>query len=82
MQKSCEDIADMLVDYADGRLSPGESSKVSAHLAKCEDCRESLEALQRSLELAEVIWEDQLAEIEAVRIQIPKKVRKFHMTSY
>ena len=82
MQKSCEDIADMLVDYSDGRLSPGESSEVAAHLAKCEDCRRSLEALQRSLELAGVIWEDQLAEIEAVRIQIPEKVRKFRWRGY
>jgi predicted anti-sigma-YlaC factor YlaD len=82
MQKSCEDIADMLVDYADGRLSPGESSEVSAHLTKCEDCRRTLEALQRSLELAGVIWEDQLAEIEAVRIQIPEKVRKFSWRGY
>jgi len=82
MQKSCENIADMLVDYADGRLSPGESSKVAAHLAKCKDCRGSLEALQRSLELAGVIWEDQLAEIEAVRIQIPEKVRKFSWRGY
>lgn len=82
MASSCKEIEQMLVDYADARLSPDESGKVSAHLVKCEDCRRSLEALQRSLELAGVIWEDQLAEIEAVRIQIPEKVRKFRWRGY
>ncbi len=82
MQKSCEDIADMLVDYADGRLSPGESSKVAAHLAKCQDCHRTLKALKRSLKLAGVIWEDGLSETEVIRIPIPKKVRKIRMSRY
>lgn len=64
MQKSCEEIADMLVDYADGELAVGESSEVAEHLAKCERCRRMLKALQRSLDLAGVIWEDGLAEVE------------------
>ena len=72
----------MLVDYADGWLSPGESSKVAAHLAKCEDCRRTLETLKRSLELAGIIWEDGLAETEAIRIPIPKKVRKVRWAGY
>ena len=82
MASSCKEIEQMLVDYADGRLSPGESSKVAAHLAKCQDCRRSLEALQRSLELAGIIWEDGLAETETIRIPIPKKARKFHWPLY
>jgi len=82
MQKSCEDITDMLVDYADGQLSPSESSEVAEHLTKCEQCQRTLQALQRSLELAGVIWEDGLAETEAIRIPIPKKVRKVHWPGY
>ncbi|MHC4545175.1 MAG: anti-sigma factor family protein [Planctomycetota bacterium] len=82
MQKSCENISEMLVDYADGQLSPGESSEVAVHLAKCEDCRRTHEALKRSLELAGIIWEDGLAETEAIRIPIPKKVRKFRWSKY
>ncbi len=82
MRKSCEDIADMLVDYTDGRLSAGKSSEVAAHLRKCEDCRRTLEALQRSLELAGVIWEDGLAETEAIRIPVPIKTKKFRWSRY
>jgi anti-sigma factor RsiW len=82
MASSCKEIEQMLVDYADGRLSPGESSEVAAHLAKCEQCQSTLQALQRSLELARIIWEDGLAETEAIRIPIPQKVRKIHWHGY
>ena len=82
MQKSCKDITEMLVDYADGRLSPGKSSEVAEHLAKCERCRRILNALQRSLELTGVIWEDGLAETEAIRIPIQKKTRQLQWHRY
>lgn len=82
MQKSCKDIAEMLVDYADGQLSPSESSEVAEHLAKCENCRSILEALHTSLDLAGVIWEDGLAETEAIRISIPRKARKLRWPRY
>jgi anti-sigma factor RsiW len=82
MAGSCKEIERMLVDYADGRLSAGESRKVSAHLAKCEDCRRTLEALKRSLELAGVIWEDGLAETEAIRIPVPRKTTAPHWLKY
>jgi len=82
MTSSCKEIEQMLVDYSDGRLSPGESSEVAAHLAKCEDCRRTLEALQRSLKLAGIIWEDGLSETKAIRIPIPLKARKVRWIRY
>lgn len=82
MEKLCEKIEEMLVDYADGQLSPGESNMVSEHLAKCEHCRKILEALQRSLELAGVIWADGLAETKEIRAPLPLKHRKIHWLRY
>jgi predicted anti-sigma-YlaC factor YlaD len=82
MKKLCKDISEMLVDYADGQLTPGESSEVAEHLTKCERCRRMLSALQRSLELTGVIWEDSLAETEAIRIPIHGKVRKLRWPRY
>lgn len=75
MKKSCEEISRMLVDYADGQLSPGESNEVAGHLAECESCSKVLNALQKSLSLAQVVWEDGLADIESVRIRPRPKVR-------
>jgi len=82
MEKSCEDIKEMLVDYSDGRLSTIASNKIAEHLRKCEHCRRILEALQRSLELAGVIWADGLAETKEIRIPIPVKARKVRWSRY
>jgi len=82
MERSCEDIREMLVDYADGRLSPSEANRVAEHLAKCEHCQKILEALQRSLELAEVVWENGLAETKEIRAPIHGKVRKIRWLRY
>jgi len=82
MERSCEDIREMLVDYADGQLSPSESNKVAEHLAKCEHCQKMLEALRRSLELAEFVWEDGLAETKEIRVPILGKPRKIRWPRY
>lgn len=82
MKRSCETICEMLVDYADGQLSASESSEVVEHLAKCEQCRRTFGALQKSIELANVIWADSLAETEAIRIPAPVKVRKVSRPRY
>ncbi|GAI81194.1 unnamed protein product [marine sediment metagenome] len=82
MERSCEDIREMLVDYADGQLSPDESNEVAEHLRKCEHCQKMLEALRRSLELAAVVWEDGLAETKEIRAPILVKVRKIHWPRY
>ena len=77
MGKSCKDIEQILVDYADGQLSQSDSSKVAEHLSQCEECRKVLDALQKSLDLADIIWADGLPEIEDIRIPVAKtrKVR-------
>jgi predicted anti-sigma-YlaC factor YlaD len=81
MEKSCKDIEQMLVDYADGQLSQNDSSKVAEHLAQCKECRKLLAAMQKSLELVGVIWADNLTETE--NIGIPSaKTGKFHWSRY
>ncbi len=82
MERSCEDIKEMLVDYADGQLLPSEASEVAEHLEKCEGCRRTLQALRKSLELAGVIWEDGLAETKEIRAPIHGKVRKIRWPRY
>lgn len=72
MEKFCENIKQMLVDYADGQLSPSDSSMVAEHLAICEHCRKKLYGLQISLELAGVIWADIHTETENIRIPVTK----------
>ena len=82
MEKSCEEIREMLVDYADGQLLPSDSNKMADHLAECAHCRKMLDALQRSLELAGVIWANGLAETKEIRVSIPGKAKKIHWPRY
>lgn len=82
MRKSCREIDEMLVDYADGQLSPDDSSQVAEHLAQCEACRKVLDALQKSLELAGVIWNDSLIETENIRIPTSQKSKKLPLLRY
>ena len=57
----CEEFADRIVDYVDGELPEDEAQTVAQHLAECEPCRRTAEALRRSLGLAQVLWNDNLA---------------------
>lgn len=81
MEKSCKNIEQMLVDYADGQLSRNDTKKVVEHLAECESCRGILEGLQKSIELAGVIWADAYAETENIRIPAVK-IRKIRWSRY
>lgn len=82
MEKSCKEIEEMLVDYADRQLLPDDSNQVTEHLAQCETCRKVLDALQKSLELAGVIWTEGLTETENIRIPASKKVWRLHWLRY
>jgi anti-sigma factor RsiW len=57
----CEEFADRIVDYVDGELPGDEAHAVARHLAECERCQETAETLRRSLGLAQVLWQDNLA---------------------
>ncbi|MBN2594028.1 MAG: zf-HC2 domain-containing protein [Sedimentisphaerales bacterium] len=81
MKKTCEGIEQMLVDYVDGQLSPADSNKVAEHLAKCANCQRLHNTLQKSLELAGIIWADSLTETENIRNPVIK-TRKIRWIRY
>ena len=56
--KSCESIADLLVDYADSELPDADAACVKAHLVDCLQCRAQLARLKRSLDLAVSLWRE------------------------
>lgn len=63
--RSCDEIRDMLVDYADGELSVRDSQAVAEHLAECPQCQQTIKGLERSLQLAKAIWLDNLESVKA-----------------
>jgi anti-sigma factor RsiW len=54
--EACETIRDQIVDYADGELDPASSGLVGDHLKQCPACQQQIEALRRSLVLAQQTW--------------------------
>jgi len=64
---NCEELADRIVDYVDGELPADEAQIVARHLSECERCRQTAEALRRSLDLARAIWLDPLGDATAVQ---------------
>jgi anti-sigma factor RsiW len=63
---TCEELADSIVDYVDGELPANEAEIVARHLSECPRCRQIASDLQRSLSLARIIWQDNLADMAAV----------------
>lgn len=56
-EMSCEEIRDLLVDFADDELDDVQAESVSLHVSACEECRSELQRLRRSLALARSAWE-------------------------
>lgn len=61
--KACDLIAERLVDYSDGELSPADAAGVTAHLAGCPACRRRLAALRASLAAARGVWQSVAEEV-------------------
>ena len=78
--RSCNEISEKLVDYADGDLWPPEATEIAEHLATCERCRTTLKALQRSLHLAHVVWEDAEKGLDEIRIPATTRMRRLHLS--
>jgi len=57
-EDTCQIVSEEeLVAYADGDLSPSEDGRIAKHIANCPNCRSMAEALQRSLQVTQVIWQ-------------------------
>ncbi len=76
MKPSCEQFVDKLVDYADGALPEEEAGTVARHLAECDRCRQTVSALERSLGLAKVLWEDYLGDAAVVDSSLARKPQR------
>ena len=63
---TCEELSDKIVDYVDDELPAEEARIVARHLNECPRCRQIANDLKRSLGLARIIWQDNLADTTAV----------------
>ena len=54
--RSCEEIRERMIDYADGDVPEHDSQAVAEHLDVCPTCRTLARDLQRSLRMTRAIW--------------------------
>jgi hypothetical protein len=59
---NCKQIEELLVDFADGELNDTDAATVKQHLEVCADCTDTVKALEESLSMAQVIFNDNLTE--------------------
>jgi len=60
---NCRDIEERLVAYADADLTDEAKAGIEQHLAQCPDCRDLLCCLNRSLDLTQILWQDNLNDV-------------------
>jgi anti-sigma factor RsiW len=75
MNRTCEQIDDQLVGYADGELPEIESAAVAEHLAICAECRKTVAALKKSIAAAGIIWQDAQSDLAHVHITQRRRYR-------
>ncbi len=73
----CEGLSDRIVDYVDGELPQHEAQIVAQHLSECPRCRQTANDLEKSLRLATIIWQENLADtMAAAPVGRPWKVHR------
>jgi anti-sigma factor RsiW len=45
----CRDLVELVTDYLEDRLSPGDRARFDAHLAECEACRAFLDQFRETI---------------------------------
>jgi anti-sigma factor RsiW len=46
---ACKELVELVTDYVEGALAPGERARFDAHLTECPDCAEYVAQLHRTI---------------------------------
>lgn len=52
---TCREFEDFVLNYLDGALTPRQTRVFKMHMYLCRECREYLNAYQRSIELSQIL---------------------------
>jgi anti-sigma factor RsiW len=58
---SCQELVELVTDYLEGALSPGDLQRFERHTAACADCTRYLEQLRRTIELTGTLTLDDIS---------------------
>ena len=57
---TCQELVELVTDYLEGALPPGERVRFEEHLAICEGCSEYVRQVRTTIELAGSLTEESL----------------------
>jgi anti-sigma factor RsiW len=57
----CRELAELITDYLEDRLSPRDRARFEAHLAECEACRTYLEQFRQTIRVLGRLPEESLS---------------------
>jgi anti-sigma factor RsiW len=61
LEMPCRELVEVITDYLEDRLSPGDRARFEAHLAECEACRTYLEQFRQTIRVLGRLPEDSLS---------------------
>jgi anti-sigma factor RsiW len=57
---TCQELVELVTEYLEGTLAPGDSERFEAHLADCEGCENYVLQMRKTVELVGALREDHL----------------------
>ena len=65
---TCHEVVDLITDYLEDALSPGDRRRVEEHLAICDGCTAYLEQMRETIRLTGMLTEEQIPEDQKQRL--------------
>lgn len=59
---TCQELVELITDYLEGSLSPGQRARFEAHLAECDGCTNYLDQMRKTIALVGHLLEEALPE--------------------
>jgi anti-sigma factor RsiW len=59
-EMTCQELVELVTDYLEGALPPGERERFEAHLAECEGCANYVTQMRTTVRLVGALCEEDL----------------------
>lgn len=65
---TCHEVVNIITDYLEDALSPGDRRRVEEHLAICDGCTAYVEQMRETIRLTGMLTEEQIPEDQKQRL--------------
>jgi len=58
---SCQELVELVTDYLEGALTPGELARFEAHIGRCDNCTRYLEQMRQAIRVTGTLTPDDIS---------------------